>query len=316
VTPLWSRVLREVEGQGRVALVSVVASGGSVPREAGARMLVRPDGGFFGTIGGGALEWRVIAEAQTMLAEPRPARLIDIPLGPDLGQCCGGRVSVLIELFAREDRAALAALGAAEAQPGGIATEAVLETGSPHLARAIIPHDPAAPALSLAKGRLRETFADQRMPVLLFGAGHVGRALVLALAPLPFRTRWVDARPDAFPPFIPDNAVPIRADPLDVLRHAPGGAIVLIMTHSHPLDLALTDLALRRADCAAVGLIGSATKRARFERRMREAGLTDETLARLVCPIGIAGIEGKEPAVIAAGVAAQMLQIRSGLARG
>jgi xanthine dehydrogenase accessory factor len=158
---------------------------------------------------------------------------------------------------------------------------------------------------------LRERFGDERTPVLLFGAGHVGRALALALAPVPFRVRWVDTRPEAFPAHVPANAETV------LTQDAPGeavaaeaGALVMVMTHSHPLDLAIIDAALRRDDLGGVGLIGSATKRARFIGRLREAGLTEGQIARLTCPIGVPGIGGREPAVIAAAVAAQLLQWR------
>ena len=160
-------------------------------------------------------------------------------------------------------------------------------------------------------GVIIERFGDDDAPVLLFGAGHVGRALALALAPLPFRLRWVDTRDDAFPALIPANAVAVcTPTPEAEIATAPAHALVMIMTHSHPLDLALTTAALHRTDLGGVGLIGSAIKKVRFVKRMREAGLADSALARLTCPIGVSGIGGKEPAVIAAAVAAQLLQWR------
>ncbi len=385
MNPLWSRLLAVLDAAPSAALVTVVAAEGSTPREAGARMIVRPDGGFLGTIGGGALEWELIAEARGMLAAPGPARLRVRPLGPELGQCCGGRVTTLIEVFGPDDRAHVADLAAEEAR--GLTTEAVLPPTGRRLARAVLspphpphgeepaaggrlepssprsktswfetappgpPHhevfaefsavipggaadpgpserssasssegvDPGSPLRSgrddareresvLLTDRLVETFRDARTPLALFGAGHVGRALVLALAPLPFRIRWIDPRADAFPALVPENATPVpAADPAAEIAAVPPGGFVLVMTHSHPLDLDVTVAALRREDLAFVGLIGSATKRARFEKRMRDLGLTAAALRRLVCPIGVAGVAGKEPAVIAAGVAAQLL---------
>jgi xanthine dehydrogenase accessory factor len=166
-------------------------------------------------------------------------------------------------------------------------------------------------------GEWIERYGRDLTPLWLFGAGHVGRALVLALAPLPFRVSWHDSRHDAFPPHIPANATPIHPrDPDAAIASAPGGAFVLVMTHEHPLDLALTAAALARPDMPFVGLIGSGSKRARFEKRFREIGIPDERIAGLVCPIGVAGITDKDPAVIAAATAAQLLQKREALFPG
>jgi xanthine dehydrogenase accessory factor len=133
---------------------------------------------------------------------------------------------------------------------------------------------------------------------------------VLALAPLPFSVRWLDDREDAFPGHVPANATPVRMkDPAAEIAGAPANALILVMTHDHPLDMAITAAALGRG-FPYVGLIGSATKRARFEKRFREMGLTQGQIRALVCPIGLPGIKAKEPAVIAASVAAQLLQVR------
>jgi xanthine dehydrogenase accessory factor len=261
-----------VTEHGAAALVTVQVTRGSVPREVGARMIVRPDGAFHGTVGGGALEWQALAAARDAIAAGRgPARLVDLTLGPDLGQCCGGQVTLAVETFDARDAEKLAALAAAEPE-------------------------------------------ESRTPLLLFGAGHVGRALVMALAPLPFAVRWIDGREDAFPPHIPVHATPIHtADPVAALARAPIDAFILVMTHSHPLDLVVTAEALRRG-FPFVGLIGSATKRARFARRFRALGIAEERIHALVCPIGVPGIAGKEPAVIAASVAAQLLAERERIA--
>jgi xanthine dehydrogenase accessory factor len=150
--------------------------------------------------------------------------------------------------------------------------------------------------------------------VLLFGAGHVGRALVLALAPLPFAVRWIDSREDAFPVHRPSNVAPVLTpNPEAEVARAPAGALVLVMTHDHALDLAITAAALQ-CPFPFVGLIGSDTKRARFERRFRELAIPEERIAVLACPVGLSGIAGKEPAVIAASVAAQLLLERERLA--
>jgi len=144
----------------------------------------------------------------------------------------------------------------------------------------------------------------------LFGAGHVGRALVLALAPLPFAVRWIDSREGAFPSHIPVNATPVLTpDPVAEVASLPRDALVVVMTHEHPLDLAISAAALPRG-FPFVGLIGSETKRARFEKRFRELGIAEERIRSLVCPIGLPGIASKEPAVIAASVVAQLLEVR------
>ena len=157
-------------------------------------------------------------------------------------------------------------------------------------------------------GVLIEGFGDDRRPLILFGAGHVGRALVMALAPLPFAVTLVDARPDALPQYLPANVLASRAsDPAAVLAAAPAGAFVLVMTHSHQLDLAVVHAALADERFPSVGLIGSHSKRVRFERRLAEAGVSPERIAALVCPIGVTGIESKVPAAIAAATVAELL---------
>ena len=147
--------------------------------------------------------------------------------------------------------------------------------------------------------------------MLLFGAGHTGRALAPLLAGLPFQVTWVDERPTEFPDELPAG-VRVRpvAEPQAEVDQAPPGALYLVMTHSHQRDLELCARVMSRGDFAYLGLIGSATKRARFEHRFRESGLDDAVIDRLTCPIGIAGISGKEPAEIAVSVAVQLLRIR------
>ena len=266
----YRRLIESIEAEGAAALVSLVETRGSSPREAGAAMVVRPSGGFHGTIGGGAMEWRALAEAREALGQGRGAsRRSVVALGPDLAQCCGGRVEWRVEAFDASDLDRLRPLAEAERAAWGRA-------------------------------------------VYLFGAGHVGRALALALAPLPFQLRWIDSREAAFPARTIASATLVHApEPPAELAAAPNGALVIVMTHSHPLDLAIVAEALRQDRFSYVGLIGSATKRARFLSQMRAAGLGEAALGKLVCPIGISGIEGKEPPVIAASVAAQLLQVTS-----
>jgi xanthine dehydrogenase accessory factor len=164
-------------------------------------------------------------------------------------------------------------------------------------------------------GRWTERYDEGVTPLLLFGAGHVGCALVLALAPLPFAVRWIDSRADAFPAHVPGNVASFAApEPPAEIAAAPAGAFVLVVTHDHALDLAITADALARADFPFVGLIGSETKRKRFEKRFRELGIPENRIRQLTCPIGLPSIGGKAPAVIAASAAAQLLQVRTSLA--
>ncbi len=300
----WRQLTDIVARHRAAALITVHDVKGSAPREKGAHMVVRPDGAFHGTIGGGQLEFRMLDIARAMLAEGRgPARIIDQALGPDLGQCCGGRVKILIETFDARDLEDLAPLVAAEAGGGLFEVECRLEEGR-------VKRD-----LSSAVGDdrwtgWREVHGEALTSVLLFGAGHVGRALVLSLAPLPFSVRWLDDREDAFPSHIPPGAKAVRMrDPEAEIAAAKPDSLILVMTHDHPLDMAITAAALKRG-FPYVGLIGSASKRARFEKRFRELGLSEGTIRSLVCPIGLPGIAGKDPAVIAASVTAQLLHVR------
>ena len=299
----FRRLIEAIEAEGAAALITLAETAGSAPREAGARMVVRASGGFYGTIGGGELEHEALDEARAALAAGRgPARRRSVALGPELGQCCGGRVVWRIETFDGRDLAALAPLRAAERE-------------GPFAARTRLAADGRCERRlgdgALEDGELREAFGEVTTPVYLFGAGHVGRALALALAPLPFAVRWIDPRPDEFPQFSPANATPVAAaDPPAELKSAPDGALVAAMTHSHALDLAIVAEALRQGRFPYVGMIGSRTKRARFVTQLCAAGLDQANVARLVCPIGVPGVEGKEPAVIAAAVAAQLLMAR------
>ena len=281
---IWTLILRNVETQGRCALVSVAATQGSAPRDAGAHMVVTPQG-YHGTIGGGTLEWHAIAAAQSMLNKGAAAKLSSHALGPELGQCCGGRVSLLTETFDATSLEIIRDLAAREAE---------------------------GPFTVTRHGQTL-SFGRKFRRVYLFGAGHVGRALALALAPLPFDVLWIDPRPDAHPRAVPRNVTPVAADPVAQLRDVPAGSLVFIMSHSHALDLALTDAALRNPGFAHVGLIGSTTKRARFEKRLGQAGVSAERIASLICPIGVAGVRSKEPAAIAAATAAQILVLDDAL---
>ena len=357
----WSVVAEMVASHGRCALVTVAEVRGSAPREPGARMVIAPDGGFRGTIGGGELEWQAIGAARDTLSRDAAAATLDrLTLGPDLGQCCGGSVRLLTEVFDRERLDEVRALAAREAA-GSFATRGRIRphgverlvvdgpvSGGRHAGGADRPagrppvvvdspaggdaarkrpprgRRPTADAGSVDAGPpvvlrsddvIVERFHDPRRPVWLFGAGHVGRALMLALAPLPFEVTWIDEREDAFPSAVPGNVRSVRsADPAGEVARAPDGALIVVMTHSHARDLAVVHAALAAGRFGYVGLIGSASKRARFTRRLREAGVAQARTAELVCPIGLAAIASKHPAAIAAGVAVQLLERDEALA--
>lgn len=305
--PLWSHLRTRIVGDGRVALVTLIAAEGSTPREVGARMIVTPAGDILGTIGGGTLEYRVIEEARAAMQSTNwIARPRDVPLGPDLGQCCGGRLTYVIETFNEADLDHIKDLAQRELQ-GEFSTRGRIGSAA-HLHRDVTNVIITLGSINIDDNDVCESFLDRRTPVLLFGAGHIGRALTLALAPLPFYVRWIDSRDDAFPALVPQNVTAVRGADMDAeIRSAPAHALILVMTHSHPLDLAIVASALKRDDLPFVGLIGSDTKRARFMRRLRDMGIGEAAAARLVSPIGLPSISGKEPAVIAASIVADLL---------
>jgi xanthine dehydrogenase accessory factor len=315
----WLRSLvRRLERDETVVRVVVSAVRGSVPREPGACMLVGA-AQVDGTIGGGHLEWKALAIARGMLAAPPldSPRVDRFVLGATLGQCCGGAVELLFERVAPADRAFFrAALG--RRAPG---EHAVIATSWGSGA-------PVERELTIAEARgsdterawrvpgERQTLAERidtgHAPLWLFGAGHVGHAIVRAIAELPFEVAWIDERADAFPASMPENAAAMpREFPLDAVAEAPPGAFYLVLTHRHDLDFDLCRAILGRDDARWAGVIGSATKAASFRKRLARCGVPAERIARLVSPIGVQGIASKLPAAIAIAVAAQLLQVEA-----
>lgn len=286
---LWATILHAIETQGRCALVSIVKVDGSSPRELGARMIVMQHE-IAGTIGGGSLEWQAMNTARALLPAGAMHRHTTHALGPDLGQCCGGRVELMTEVFDTTSLASVQKLAELERKGAFTVTGRIVNAD------------------------FIETFGRKARPLLLFGAGHVGRALIAALAPLPFEISWIDSRTDIFPADMPPNVMPLwRDDPLGTLPGAEFGSFVLVMTHSHALDFEIVAAALRDRRFAYVGLIGSATKRARFISRLRVSGVPNDRIDALTCPIGLPGLQSKEPAVIAAATAAQLLLVDEAL---
>jgi xanthine dehydrogenase accessory factor len=294
-----------------VVRVVVAETRGSTPREAGACMLIG-ESVCVGTIGGGRLEWELIAAAHELLAdESTAARVRKSVLGTDFGQCCGGVVSTWLERFTRADLDLLrAATDACTKGPAILVS--TLERGQVQRRLLCAPDESAqglrAPMVLAgnASGRLilRERLDAQFPAVWLYGAGHVGRAVAGLLLELPLRVTWIDSRPQ-----LRDTpGVRYEPDPVASVAEAPSGTYFLVMTHSHPLDFRLCHEVLKRNDFAWLGLIGSASKSARFRSHLRRVGVHDDAVARLVCPIGIEGIRGKWPAIIAVAVAAQIMR--------
>jgi xanthine dehydrogenase accessory factor len=250
--------------EGRPAtVVEVEAHRGSVPRESGTRMLVS-EREVVGTIGGGHLELQAIEHARRLL-RGEPLRVQQhLALGPTLGQCCGGTLTLRYRTLAD-----------------------------------------SAPATWVV--------TTPRFVLQLYGAGHVGRAIVRLLEGIDCRVQWIDEREGEFPAEpSPAHIERLCVEPVEAeVASAPAGACYLVLTHSHDLDLRITEAILRRGDFSYLGLIGSKTKRARFVHRFEQRGIAGAALARLTCPIGVPGIVGKEPAVIAIAALAQLLAVSS-----
>ena len=258
-------------------LVRVHSTEGSAPREAGAWMAVF-SGSLLGTIGGGHLEHQAIERARELLAL-QPSKS-----GPEQGAAAPELMRM--------------ALGPSLGQCCG---------GVVHLSLQRVNAQDAA--------TLRQQLDTPRMPVALFGGGHVGHALAELLARLPVALHWIDSREGIFPDALPAHVVCEHSEPVQgaVASLVPGSR-VLIMSFSHAEDLDVLALCLtrqrQRGDLPYIGLIGSQTKWASFRHRLEARGFTTEELAHVTCPIGVPGIEGKEPEVIAVAVAAQLLQAR------
>ena len=313
----------------------VALRGGSSPREAGAKMVVTEDAAH-GTIGGGQLEYEALHAAREMLGCGVAAgQLRHFSLGPSLGQCCGGVVQVLFEPVSEGRDGWLAALRECveHRKPAVLVTtvdaadDKLVVRGDQAFgrfgdgpdradviaaARAMLEAPGAATRLEQTEhgALLFEPIRPDGLHVVLFGAGHVGKALVRVLGELPCRVAWIDGRAEQFPREVPPNvSVECTQMPQYAVDRAPAGAAFLVLTHSHALDLTLCDRILRRNDFSYFGLIGSATKRAKFSKRFKARGLPDHLIERMVCPIGLPGLSGKHPGEIAVAVAAQLLML-------
>ncbi len=308
---------------------------GSAPRESGCRMMVTADA-ISGSIGGGNLEFTAIQQARDWLKQTPAARqqLQPFGLGPALNQCCGGAVSLHFEIlpagippwladlnsFVLNDTPAVLAtrvdgdlplhrvITAASEQPAGFPGDVWRQ------AQSILDADStAANAETLFTVETEtgewwlESNLDQRPDLLLFGAGHVGQEVARMLQKLPFRLTWVDQRPGIFPADAAEHCTLNGSDPLAVVAQARANSIFVVMTHSHELDEDICHAVLSRNDFRWLGLIGSDTKRKRFVHRLKQKGVSEQQLEYLICPIGLAGIHGKQPATIALSLIAQLM---------
>ena len=327
----------------RSVLVTVAETRGSVPREAGTKMVVAADA-TFGTIGGGQLEYEALNLAREMLASSASTpQLRRFGLGPSLGQCCGGSARILFEPMSERQEPWQAALQALveRCEPAVLVTEigdggagkmvvsangvtGVLSEAGRHAeavraAQALLSDTGAGTRLEEAdhrSGLLFEPVRPEAFHVVLLGAGHVGKALARVLGELPCRVTWVDGRAEQFPREVPANVtLECTEMPQYTVERASPGAAFLVMTHSHALDFTLCENILRRRDFSYFGLIGSRTKRAKFVKRLQARGFPDHLIERMVCPIGIPELSGKHPGEIAVAVAAQLLMVRAASAR-
>lgn len=320
-----ARLARE---QRSSVLVTVAAIRGSAPREIGAKMLVTANEST-GSIGGGQLEYECTRIACELLGSADAGRPLvhnrRIALGANCGQCCGGVVDIRFEHLPRSRAAWLDEVMHlhAKRQPLVLVTRAK-DAAEVHVVTA--GHAAGCPGDVLAAARrllehhgeaclhgdyLLEPVAGPALQIAVFGAGHVGAAVVDVLARTACALRWIDSRRNVFPAVLPDNVTVLEtADPAREALAMPAGACYLVMTHSHPLDLEICARVLAREDVAYCGVIGSAAKRRRFVRRLKMQGFLPQRLDDLRCPIGVPGIVGKKPVDIAIAVAAEVLQVR------
>jgi len=290
------RLATLVARHGKVVRVVVAQVAGSVPRGPGAAFCLW-DGGMDGTIGGGSLEWEAMARARAALASGQ-SQTLKLPLGPGIGQCCGGHVTLAVELWDRAPEGDVVARpmpGDRGDMPLGV-KRALAEARRGTL-----------PEPGVIEGWLVEPVTRPTRAIWIYGAGHVGRALAGLLAPLPELTvTLVDDAAERLPNPLPDVTPLVARNPADAVAHAPDHAEHFVLTYSHAIDLEICHRVLQRP-FRSLGLIGSATKFARFRSRLTDLGHTPEQINRIRCPIGDPAL-GKHPQQIAIGVASDLLR--------
>lgn len=330
----WADIICGYEkNKNRSVLVTVGTVRGSTPRETGARMLVSEQE-IIGTIGGGRLEYLAIEHARASLNDETAPKnqTLNLPLGPELAQCCGGYVDVLLCKLSVDDQPWLSQIKNALkdqapslllsnykkgivirsilANPQDLHTiDEVLQTeilnGLENGTSSFIEHSGNAENTTLIEPINKTLFH-----LTLFGAGHVGQAVVHTLSQLPCAITWIDERADMFPEVVPKNVQKIVSDlPAHQASLAPAQSFFLVMTHSHQLDLELCIEILKREDIPYLGLIGSLTKRQKFLKRLKFRGYGEHQLSKLTCPIGLTHLTGKHPTQIAISVSAEILAL-------
>ena len=324
----WLQRLCELIDLDRMVIrVSIIKSEGSTPREVGSFMTVS-ENSFFGTIGGGALEFEALRKARELLRaylgeEWMPWRRVvdNFSLGPSLGQCCGGSVQLLFECLGSLEIKQISSLekrGRILVRPlkSGEPWEVIDEHRNAHNNWPLPVEGCVREFLSGGRQRKAAVVGDcyiepleaETQPFFLYGAGHVGRAVVRAFEGLPFKIYWVDTEPSRFPDVIPMGIEKIVSqDPAEVCHYAPPGTWHVVMTYSHAIDFRVCYAVLKKDTFSYLGVIASKTKRARFAKRLQAGGLSDAAIARLHAPIGLEGLEGKEPSMIAVSLAADFL---------
>ena len=331
----WIDELSDLTAAGeRVVVVTVAGIRGSAPREVGAKMIVTA-AETLGTIGGGQLEYQCTRIACDMLGDDESRVMRTFPLGTSMGQCCGGVVDVLFEPMASGLPGWLRDLRTLHGQrePAVICT-GLRDNTSKFVVTAASTFDQsvgntASNVVKQARSKLvsarsaqcdddwfLEPVVGSDLNIAVFGAGHVGSAVVRSLSALDSNIRWIDSRRNIFRSAASNVRTIESADPSLEVAAMPANSCYLVMTHSHALDFEICDRILRRGDAAYCGLIGSRSKRRRFEKRYRSQGMRQEIIDQLICPIGVDGISGKKPAEIAIAAAAEVLQAYDRAVRG
>ncbi len=319
-----------------IVQVTVVQTKGSTPREEGARFWVSLEASV-GTIGGGRLEYQATLFAQSLLRQTQQhtIQIKHFSLAAGLGMCCGGTVELMFELLDKTDLVWINAWLKCQIHqhPAFLVTyvsaqkcekyivysqQLVHDDTLPMLVKQVLKqcltnHKPCAWLKQGMDACYIERVLKPHNQLYLFGAGHVGTALTELMRELPWDVHWIDTRDDIVSPqFVKDLPAHIQFystnTPEAEVAQANKGAYFLVMTHDHALDLVLCEHILRRDDAHYVGMIGSDTKRKRFEHRLLAKGVQQKQLEKLICPIGIQGINSKQATAIAVSVLAQLLQ--------
>ena len=292
-----------IKSHGKIARVLILKTFGSAPRDEGTTMLIW-DSGQFGTIGGGELEYQVTRLAKKIIIDNKGSRIKKFSLGPDMGQCCGGAVELLIEIL---DETKVKFISVDD----GFFARPVFKDEKSLNVQALIKsyRNKSVPIkTSFKDGWLFEPVTKEKELVWIYGAGHVGTAIANILSKLSqFSVTCIDTSQDRYPDNFPKTVEKlITKNPAQIVQYAPSETHHLILTYSHALDLEICHQLLQH-NFATAGLIGSKTKWARFKKRLNELNYTFEQINRIICPIGEPSF-GKSPYEIAIGVASMLLE--------